>query len=137
MQILPAVALVGAGLVGGVISLIGAAAFGVGSKTTTVRQIEPALGGNSPTSFQTVRPGKAMTINGIFRGDAPGVVQVTSTQVVRTNTDPLFGFGVPQTQTQKALGSGFVIDKAGHIVTNYHVIAGARTVKSASRTATT
>jgi S1-C subfamily serine protease len=115
--------------VGGVISLIGAAAFGVGSKTTTVRQIEPALGGNSPTSFETARPGKAMTINGIFRSDAPGVVQVTSTQVVRTNTDPLFGFGLPQTQTQKALGSGFVIDKAGHIVTNYHVVAGARSVE--------
>ena len=129
MQVLPAAALVGAGLVGGVISLIGAAAFGVGSKTTTVRQIEPALGGNSPTSFETARPGKAMTINGIFRSDARGVVQVTSTQVVRTNTDPLFGFGLPQTQTQKALGSGFVIDKAGHIVTNYHVVAGARSVE--------
>ena len=129
MQVLPAAALVGAGLVGGVISLIGAAAFGVGSKTTTVRQIEPALGGNSPTSFETARPGKAMTINGIFRSDAPGVVQVTSTQVVRTNTDPLFGFGLPQTQTQKALGSGFVIDKAGHVVTNYHVVAGARSVE--------
>jgi len=129
MQLLPAAALVGAGLVGGLISLIGAAAFGVGSKTTTVRQIEPALGGNSPTSFETARPGKAMTINGIFRSDAPGVVQVTSTQVVRTNTDPLFGFGLPQTQTQKALGSGFVIDKAGHIVTNYHVVAGARSVE--------
>ena len=129
MQVLPAAALLGAGLVGGVISLIGAAAFGVGSKTTTVRQIEPALGGNSPTSFETARPGKAMTINGIFRSDAPGVVQVTSTQVVRTNTDPLFGFGLPQTQTQKALGSGFVIDKAGHIVTNYHVVAGARSVE--------
>ena len=129
MQVLPAAALLGAGLVGGVISLIGAVAFGVGSKTTTVRQIEPALGGNSPTSFETARPGKAMTINGIFRSDAPGVVQVTSTQVVRTNTDPLFGFGLPQTQTQKALGSGFVIDKAGHIVTNYHVVAGARSVE--------
>jgi S1-C subfamily serine protease len=129
MQVLPAAALLGAGLVGGVISLIGAAAFGVGSKTTTVRQIEPALGGNSPTSFETARPGKAMTINGIFRSDAPGVVQVTSTQVVRTNTDPLFGFGLPQTQTQKALGSGFVIDKAGHVVTNYHVVAGARSVE--------
>src|SRR5205814_2560480 len=56
-----------------------------------------------------------------------GVVQVTSTQVVRTN-DP-FNFGLPETQTQKALGSGFVMDKAGHIVTNYHVVAGARSVE--------
>lgn len=32
-------------------------------------------------------------------------------------------------QTEKALGSGFVIDKAGHIVTNYHVVAGAKSVQ--------
>ncbi|HYX76713.1 MAG TPA: trypsin-like peptidase domain-containing protein [Gaiellaceae bacterium] len=125
-QVLPVVALVAAGLVGGAISLAGAAAFGVGGKTTTVRQIQPALGGNSPTSFET-RPGRALTINDIFRRDAPGVVQVTSTQIVRTN-DP-FNFGLPQTEEQKALGSGFVMDKAGHIVTNYHVIAGARSVE--------
>jgi S1-C subfamily serine protease len=121
-------ALVAAGLVGGAISLAGAAAFGVGGKTTTVRQIEPAaLAVNSPTSFETARPGKALTINQIFRRDAPGVVQVTSTQVVRTS-DP-FNFGLPQTQEQKALGSGFVMDQAGHIVTNYHVVAGARSVE--------
>jgi S1-C subfamily serine protease len=127
-QLLPAAALVAAGVVGGAISLVGASALGVGGETTTVRQIEPLLGGNSPTSFQS-RPGKALTINTIFRHDAPGVVQVTSTQIVRTNTDPLFGFGLPQTEEQKALGSGFVIDKAGHIVTNYHVVAGARKVE--------
>src|SRR5919202_506839 len=66
------------------------------------------------------------------RRAAPGVVQVTSTSVVKLdNTDP-FGFqipGFPQQETQRALGSGFVIDKAGHIVTNYHVIAGARSVE--------
>ena len=123
---LPVVALVAAGLVGGAISLAGASAFGVGSKTTTVRRIQPALGGNSPTSFET-RPGKALTINDIFRHDAPGVVQVTSTQIVRTS-DP-FNFGLPQTEEQKALGSGFVMDKAGHIVTNYHVVANARSVE--------
>jgi S1-C subfamily serine protease len=126
-HLLPVAALVAAGLVGGAISLVGASALSVGDKTTTVRQVEPALGGNSPTSFEAVRPGKALTINEIFRRDAPGVVQVTSTQEVRTN-DP-FDFGLPQTQTQKALGSGFVMDKAGHIVTNYHVVAGARSVE--------
>jgi putative serine protease PepD len=125
--LLPVAALVAAGLLGGAISLAGASALGVGGKTTTVRQIEPALAGNSPTSFETARPRKALTINQIFRRDAPGVVQVTSTQVVRTS-DP-FDFGLPQTEEQKALGSGFVMDKAGHIVTNYHVVAGARTVE--------
>ena len=114
-------------MVGGAISLAGASALGVGGRTTTVRQVEPALGGSSPTSFDTVKPGKALTINEIFRRDAPGVLQVTSTQVVTTN-DP-FNFGLPQTQQQKALGSGFVMDKAGHIVTNYHVVAGAESVE--------
>jgi len=114
-------------VVGGAISLAGASALGVGGRTTTVRQVEPALGGSSPTSFDTVKPGKALTINEIFRRDAPGVLQVTSTQVVTTN-DP-FNFGLPQTQQQKALGSGFVMDKAGHIVTNYHVVAGAESVE--------
>ena len=39
----------------------------------------------------------------------------------------MFPFASP-TQEQQSLGSGFVIDKAGHIVTNYHVIEGAKTV---------
>ena len=55
---------------------------------------------------------------------------MTATQVVKTQSlDPFFGFPVPQKQRQQALGSGFVIDKAGHIVTNYHVVQGARTVR--------
>jgi S1-C subfamily serine protease len=128
-QLVPVAALVAAGVLGGAVSLAGASALGVGAQTTTVRQIEPALGGNSPTAFQASRPGKALSINEIFRRDAPGVVQVTSTQIVRTNVDPFFGFGLPQTEEQKALGSGFVIDKAGHVVTNYHVVAGAKTVE--------
>src|SRR5205823_8808091 len=39
-------------------------------------------------------------------------------------------FGTPGgTETQRAVGSGFVIDKNGHIVTNDHVVAGASTVQ--------
>jgi S1-C subfamily serine protease len=128
-QLVAVGALVGASVLGGVVAIVGVSALGIGRETTTVRQIEPVLGGNSPTSFDTAKAGKALTINGIFRRDAPGVVQVTSTQVVTTTSDPFFDFGLPQTQTQKALGSGFVMDKAGHIVTNYHVVAGAQSVE--------
>jgi S1-C subfamily serine protease len=125
---LPLGALVGAAVLGGAVSLIGASAFGVVAGTTTIRQLEPVLGLASPTAFDGASSGKALTINAIFRRDAPGVVQVTSTQIVKTPADP-FGFGTPQTETYKALGSGFVVDKAGHIVTNYHVIAGAKSVE--------
>ena len=69
---------------------------------------------------------KGLTPEQIYRRDAPGVVQITATTVTRT-TDP-FSF-LPQTQTEQSLGSGFVIDKAGHIVTNYHVIRGAQKLR--------
>src|SRR4029453_5471433 len=35
----------------------------------------------------------------------------------------------PPAAPQQALGSGFVIDKTGHIVTNYHVIEGADAIE--------
>ena len=96
------------------------------ASTTTVREIQATGGTATATAFRT---GKALSVNEIYRRDAPGVVQVTATQVVKTQSlDPFFGFPVPQKQRQQALGSGFVIDKAGHIVTNYHVVQGARTV---------
>ena len=123
-----AVGVLAAAIAGAGLALGGAALFGgFGGKTTTVREVLSAPGA-SPASF---RSGKALSINEIYRRDAPGVVQVTSTSVVQTPTDPFFGnpFGLPERQQQKALGSGFVIDKAGHIVTNYHVIQGARSVE--------
>ena len=53
-------------------------------------------------------------------------MQITATSVTQT-TDP---FNLqPSTQTEQSLGSGFVIDKAGHIVTNYHVVQGATKVQ--------
>src|SRR5436305_13857887 len=116
---------VAAGLLGGALALVGAAALGIGGTTTTVEQVGGGAVGGSPASFERSRGG-AFSINDIFRRDAPGVVQVTSTQVVSVH--PLFRFG-PQTQTGKALGSGFVMDKAGHVITNYHVVANARPVE--------
>jgi S1-C subfamily serine protease len=43
-------------------------------------------------------------------------------------SDPLDPFAPSQTERSRALGSGFVIDRRGHILTNAHVVAGARTV---------
>jgi S1-C subfamily serine protease len=115
-------AVAGAGL-----ALGGAALFGgLGGSTTTVREVVSPPSA-SPASFSST---KSLSINEIYRRDAPGVVQVTSTSVIRVSPDPFFGnpFGLPATERQQALGSGFVIDKAGHIVTNYHVVQGARSV---------
>jgi S1-C subfamily serine protease len=124
-----AVGLVAAAVIGGAVALGGAALFGgVEGGTTTVRELVAGTGATEPTAFAQ---GKRLTIAEVYRRSAPGVVQVTSTSVAAPQTNSFFGnpFGTPQTQTQQALGSGFVIDKAGHIVTNYHVVAGARKVE--------
>jgi S1-C subfamily serine protease len=56
----------------------------------------------------------------VYRRNLPSVVNVTS----RAMTFDFFYGLVPQ----EGQGSGFVIDKDGHILTNYHVIADARQV---------
>jgi S1-C subfamily serine protease len=118
-------AVVAAAFIGGAAALGGASALGQLGTQTTVKQIITPTS-NAPVRFAT---GKALSINDIYRRWSSGVVQITSTSVVQVPQDPLFGnpFASP-TQEQQSLGSGFVIDKAGHIVTNYHVIEGAKTV---------
>jgi S1-C subfamily serine protease len=122
-----AVGLIGAALLGGLVSLGGAAALGrLGEKTTVIREIAP------PSSVATAafQSGARQSINAIYRSSAPGVVHIETTMRVSQQADPFFGNPFGTTQTQRALGSGFVIDKAGHIVTNYHVVRS----RSASRT---
>jgi len=113
-------------IVGGAIALGGAAVFGkLGSSKTTIEQITPSTGAISTAARQATR---GLSPEEIYRRDAPGVVQITATTVTTSPSDP-FGFGPPTQQTEQALGSGFIIDKAGHIITNEHVIAGAQRVQ--------
>lgn len=119
--------LVVAAVLGGGLALGGAALFGGFDGSTTVREVLPVP--PQPIPLATASS-KGLTINQIYRRAAPGVVQVTATQIVNVpSVDPFFGSPFPQAQQTKALGSGFVIDKAGHVVTNYHVVAGARAVE--------
>jgi S1-C subfamily serine protease len=121
---LGAAALGAAALLGGGLALGGAALFGdLGGETTTIRELQPQASAASVTA-----PTHGLSIRDIYTRSAPGVVQVTSTSFVNVPSDPFFGNLFPTQQQQQSLGSGFVIDKAGHIVTNYHVVSGAKRV---------
>ena len=114
-----------AALLGGGVALGGAATLGkLGEHTTVIRE-EAVPNSSAPVLFQ---PGKGMSINEIYRASAPAVVHIETTSRVQQPSD-FFGNPFGTTQTQRALGSGFVIDKAGHIVTNYHVVRGANAIQ--------
>ncbi len=127
----PIAALAAAGLLGGGAALGGAAFFGkLGATTNTTTVVERTAGASSLTNSTdaAVTPTSTLSINEIYRRSAPGVVQITSTSSTKSNNDPFFGtpFSNPSNQ---ALGSGFVLDKAGHIVTNFHVVQGATKIE--------
>ncbi len=121
-----AVELLVVAVVGGALALGGAAAFGKLGSKTTVEQVTQTTG--IPAASQTPTSGNGLTAEQIYRRDAPGVVQITATTVTQGAVDP-FNLMPSTPQTSQSLGSGFVIDKAGHIVTNYHVIQGAKKVQ--------
>ena len=122
-----AAGLIAAAVLGGGVALAGAAALGKLGESTTIIREEAAPSSSAPASFQTDR---RESINAIYRSSAPGVVHIETTLRVSQANDPFFGnpFGTT-TQTERALGSGFVIDRSGHIVTNYHVVRGASSIQ--------
>ena len=116
-------------LVGAVIALGGAAAFGKLGDHTTIQQVTPLAGGGGLGNASLgAAPTQGESPQAIYKQDAPGVVQITATSTTPGQTDPFNIFPVAP-QTEQSLGSGFVIDKTGHIVTNYHVIANAQKVQ--------
>ena len=73
----------------------------------------------------------------------PSVVSIATTTTVLANTNPFPGFqfppgspfedmfkefGTPQERKSSALGSGFIIDEKGIVVTNNHVIQDAEDI---------
>jgi S1-C subfamily serine protease len=71
-------------------------------------------------------PTRGLSAEQIYRNDAPGVVVITDTQ---TQVVPPTFFAPGGKQQVGALGSGFVIDKQGDILTNDHVVQGATSIR--------
>ena len=122
-------ALLVAALAGGTVAVIGASLVGTGEHTTTIRELVQAPA-SVPGNVSQTSEERPLTVRAIYDRDAPGVVQVTTTTKVKLPQTDWFGnpFGPPGTEVQRSLGSGFVIDKAGYIVTNYHVVGNAQSV---------
>jgi S1-C subfamily serine protease len=110
-------AVLAAAVLGGGVALGVDRAVGDEGGTTVIREISAVT--TEPTSF---RSSTGKTISDIYGNSKNGVVQVLATAVVSDN--PFFG-----AQKARLLGSGFVIDKSGHVVTNYHVVEGASKVE--------
>jgi putative serine protease PepD len=108
----PYVALAATGALGGAVAVGAVALLGGLEGDTTV--VTETVASPRP-AFSTTG---AMSVNEIYKRAAPGVVQITSTSR-----------GTDSGLSQQALGSGFVLDKAGHIVTNYHVVQGADQIR--------
>lgn len=121
---------IASGLAGGGVVAASVLVLGLGggdAKTTTVVQQAPlsaATQGGSRAAASL--EGTALTPREIYKRDAPGVVFIRAT-VVQQSSSP-FDLG-PAQQRGEATGSGFVIDKAGDILTNAHVIDGAVKVR--------
>lgn len=117
---LVALNLTGLLVVGGAVGALGYRSFAPASTTTVVERpsgAEAVANTGSAESSST-----AKTVGEIYAEAEPGVVEVT---VVGGQSSQVPLQGPP---TQRAQGSGFVLDSEGHIVTNQHVVDGAESI---------
>jgi len=108
IRVLAAFAVAGAGAG---LALAGAAVTGQLGSHTTIERI--AATPSAPSGGAGQVAARDLSVEQIYRLDAPGVVRIT------TSSNP----------SRRTAGSGFVIDKAGHIVTSNHVVQGAGGLK--------
>ena len=111
-------AVIGAGAAVGIVEGLD---LGSAKTTTTLVQQAPFGATSNANDGDT-----GLTAGDIYKRDAPGVVFIRS-QIVQRTQSP-FDFGLPQEQQGEATGSGFVVDQAGTILTNAHVVNGATKV---------
>jgi S1-C subfamily serine protease len=113
------------GIVGGLVVLaIGGTLIGTGVINTgdTRREIIREVPSRA-APLSTAGDTKSLSVADIYRRSAAGVVFVSARVVTQTNSP----FGFPLEQEGLATGSGFVLDKDGFILTNAHVVEGAKT----------
>src|SRR4051794_17443668 len=112
----PALAIAAAALVGLIaltIVLAAVGAFGSRNETTVIKQ---AAG---------MAPGPALNAAALYARVNPGVVDITA----QTTTSVTAPSGLTRQTPATQSGTGFILDRQGHILTADHVVAKTRTIK--------
>ncbi|MCA9488906.1 MAG: trypsin-like peptidase domain-containing protein [Myxococcales bacterium] len=91
------------------------------SSSPTVAAVAPVDPPVHPPSRESRTEDERNSVD-VFRAMAPATVFVTQNQLV------LDRYSLRATEVATGTGSGFVWDAQGHVVTNYHVIDGARSL---------
>jgi putative serine protease PepD len=107
------------GAAGGAV-VVGVADDGGHTSTTTVQTTAPASQAVASESSS-----KALSARQVYDLAKGSVAFVTATVTQQTNSP----FGGGSSQSGTATGTGFVVSKSGELVTNFHVVEGASSVK--------
>lgn len=98
----------------------GAAVASVDSPLTPVRTVE------APSVSAVARAGAHSSLADMVEAVSPSVVQIDARREGQAVQTP---YGVLRGRPHAAVGSGFIIDHAGVVITNNHVVDGATVVK--------
>lgn len=94
-------------------------------RSTTISSLVPLLFLSYLAAAQTPPAARRTPVVALVEKVSPAVVNISAESTVR-EVDPFFGFfGFGSERPAQSLGSGFVIDRNGIVVTNAHVIEGA------------
>ena len=116
----------GAAVAGGlVVGIVGLIAITAGWVKSSGDEVSSLTATPLPQPAPRLASGKGLTVNQIYEQDSPGVVFIQAQSAPRP-ASPLNPFGGGG---GSATGSGFVIDHAGHILTNAHVVDGAQRIE--------
>jgi S1-C subfamily serine protease len=112
------------GLIVAAFGWIAIAAGWIESEGGTTTTVESAV--TAPVRASS-EDGDANLVNQIYKADGDGVAFIES-QIESQGPEGFNPFGEPEPEGGDASGSGFVIDREGHVLTNNHVIEGASKV---------